>query len=154
MATQATIGKDLYEKLAALTRKVTSKIERQGGRLGAKVLSEGIKAAVPVDTGLLKSAITVRALKRKKGRTGYRVTINTQGKGARTKRAKEKRASGGFYTTSKSGKKHFYPAVLEYGAKGRPAVAPMRKGFERKKEAALDKVIESIREGVRDAAKQ
>lgn len=162
-------GKDLHAKLAALERKVASKLERQGTRAGAKVFAEEIKASVPVDTSLLRSAITVRALKRKKGRVGYRVTVNPAAKG-RTKAARAKQAigsftkithrrqvtlrttyEGGFYTRSKAGKIHFYPAVIEYGAKNRPAQAPMRKSFDRKKDAALDKVITSIRDGIRDA---
>jgi HK97 gp10 family phage protein len=146
-------AKDLVAKLAALERKVASKLERQGTRAGTKVFADEIKNNVPVDSGLLRSAITVRALKRKKGRVGYRVTINTQGKAGRTKAAKAKRAAGGFFTTSKAGKKHFYPAVIEYGAENRPAQAPMRKSFDRKKDAALDKVITSIRDGIRDATK-
>lgn len=144
-------AKDLVAKLAALERKVASKLERQGTRAGTKVFADEIKRRVPVDSGLLRSRIAVRALKRKKGRVGYRVTINTQGKAGRTKAAKAKQAGGGFYTTSKEGKRHFYPAIIEYGAKRRPAQAPMRKSFDAKKDVALQTVIKSIRDGIRDA---
>lgn len=151
MATEVVQGAaDLKKKLDTLDKKVASKLERKGTRDGTKVFADKIRSRVPFDSGLYKSSITVRALKRKKGRIGYRVTVNTKGKGGR-KAAKSKRAGGGFYTTSKAGKTFFYPAIIEYGAEGRPAQAPMRQGFDAGKGQALDKVITSIREGIRDA---
>lgn len=160
---------DLHAKLRALERKVAAKLERQGTRAGTKVFAAEVKRLAPVDTGLLKQAITVRALKRKKGRVGYRVTINTTVKGrsqaARMKaslggftRITHRRSgtryteyAGGFYSRSKAGKIFFYPAIQEYGAKGRPAKAPMRRAFDAKRHEALKKLVDSIREGIRDA---
>ena len=152
MATEVVQGaKDLHAKLRQLERRVAAKLERQGTRAGTKVFADEVKRRVPFDSGLLKSAITVRALKRKKGRVGYRVTINTAAKGQGTKAIRAKREAGGFYSTTKAGKKFFYPAIIEYGAKNRPAQAPMRTSFDAKKGQALDKVISSIREGIRAA---
>ena len=152
MATEVVQGAaDLKKKLDGLDRKVRSKLERKGTRDGTKVFADETRRRAPFESGLMKSAITVRALKRKKGRVGYRVTFNTTAKGRGTKAIRSKRDAGGFYTTTKAGKRYFYPAIVEYGAKGQPAQAPMRQAFDAKKGQALDKVILSIREGIRDA---
>lgn len=142
---------DLQRKLDGLDKKVRGKLERKGTRAGTKVFADDTKRRVPFESGLMKSAITVRALKRKKGRVGYRVTFNTTAKGRGTKAIRSKRERGGFYTTTKAGKTYFYPAIVEYGAENQPAQAPMRQAFDAKKGQALDKVISSIREGIRDA---
>lgn len=143
--------KELIRKLNDLDTKVRGKLERKGTREGTKVFADDTRRRTPFRSGLMKSAITVRALKRKKGRVGYRVTFNTTAKGRGTKAIRSKRAAGGFYSVTKSGKKYFYPAIVEYGAKNQEAQAPMRQAFDSKKDAALQKVIVSIREGVRDA---
>lgn len=138
--------------LAALPRGVAKKIETKGMRAATKMMADETKKRAPVDTGLLRSSFAVRALKRKVGRIGFRVTINTKAKGGRGKAAKAKREGGGFYSTSKAGKKSFYPAVLEYGSTKQTARPFMRPAFDAKKDAAVKQIVDSIKEGVREAS--
>lgn len=105
---------------------------------GAEVVQEQTKFLVPVDKGQLKRHLAVRAMKPRKGRVGFRVTIRNTEK---------------FVTVTKKGKRHFYPAVIEYGSSRHQPLAPMRMGFERSKDAAVLVVRKMLERDVISVAK-
>ena len=67
--------KELTRKLKDIPDKTVNKGLRKGTRAGAKIVQAAAKGMVPQATGNLKRNIKVRAMKRKKGRVGARVTI-------------------------------------------------------------------------------
>lgn len=80
MAVKATIklqgGKALEKKLKELPKGIRNKVIRQSLRAGAKIVHTETKAQAPVDSGLLKSALKVRAAKRSR----KRIAVNVQTK--------------------------------------------------------------------------
>lgn len=144
-------GTELALILGRLPRTIQNRLLRVELRKGTKVFADEAKARAPVDTGLLKGALGVRSLKRKVGRIGFRVFINTKGKGGRTKAAKAKREGGGFFTKTKAGETHFYPAVLEYGSEKHPAQPFLRPAFDAKRKEVEAMVIAGILAGIREA---
>ena len=137
-ATVKVVGlESLGKALRELPKKVEGKILRTAMRNGTKLVAAATKAAAPVDTGLLQRSFAVRALKRKKGRVGNRITIKNVDK---------------IVTVSKEGKRHFYPAVIEYGTKNRPARPFMRPAFESSAQAAENQIANELGDGITRAA--
>ena len=79
MAIKATLrlegGKALERKLKTLPTRVRNKVVRTALRDGAKIVQAETKSLAPVQTGLLKKSLKVRAMKRKKGRIGINVQM-------------------------------------------------------------------------------
>ncbi len=90
--------KELDKLLAGLTAKLQKKLSRQATRKAAKdiVLPEA-KARVPVDTGDLEDSLTVRAIKRIRGKIGHMVATRD-----------------GFFKGDQ-----FYGGMIEFGTKER-----------------------------------
>lgn len=69
-------AKELADLLRNMDRKLAKKLFRKALREGAKVIQAAAQAKAPVDTGLTRSAIKVRAAKRqKRGRFGVAVQV-------------------------------------------------------------------------------
>ncbi len=66
-------AKEIRRKLESLDRKLQTKIIRQAVRVGAKGTLAAAKAAAPVDTGLMRKKLRIKAMKRKKGRIGVSI---------------------------------------------------------------------------------
>ena len=128
----------LLFSLQALPRKVQGKILRTAMRNGTKTVAAKTRELAPVDTGLLKRSFAVRALKRKKGRVGYRITIKNVDK---------------IIKTGEHGQRYFYPAAIEYGTHTRPAKPFMRPAFEQTVEHATDQIANELGEAITAAAK-
>lgn len=123
--------KSLQKELRELPKKVEGQILRKVMRTATKTVAAHVAGTAPVDTGLLARSITTRALKRKKGRVGFRVAIKNVNK---------------IVTVTKEGKRHFYPAVLEYGTSKQAAHPFIRPAFE----ATVDPVTKQIGEELGD----
>lgn len=72
-------SKDLIRKLKDVPDKVINKGLRKGTRAAGKIVKRSASQSAPSLTGNLKRSFKVRALKRKVGRVGARVTLNLQG---------------------------------------------------------------------------
>lgn len=137
-----------------LGQKVSNKITRKALRAGSKSMLNTTRNMAPVDTGLMKRSLTVLALKRKAGRIGFRIGFknvaqiverSTFGRGMGPQKSR---------FTNQSKRRHFYPAVIEYGAKNRPAKPFMRPAFERNKDGAMKIINEELRLGIDEAVRQ
>lgn len=125
--------------LDQLGKKEADKVIRKALRLGAKDMLAATKRLAPVDTGLLKKSLTVRALKRKRGRIGFRIGYKNVEQIA---------------TVTKEGTRHFYPAVVEYGSSKQTPHPFMRPAFDQNKEASKKIISAEVRTGITEAAKR
>lgn len=98
--------KDVDKRLRALPLKTQKRVVSPAVRDGMKLIARALRIAAPFFTGITKANVVVRAgLKRKRGQVSIdaRIDANDQ-----TKK-----------TSGKTGKAVFYPAVYEYGVKGK-----------------------------------
>lgn len=127
--------KDIDRRLKTLLPRLQKKVIRQGMRAGLKVIAAEVKANAPVDTGRMKKAVQVRAVKsRKRGSIALEVRI-----------------SGKVAGLIKPGRNPvFYPAIVEYKFR-----QFMKRAFNSKGEAARQVTINAIRMGIeREAGKK
>ncbi len=75
MALILTGADELRRKLQGLANKDAKAALRKGCRAGAKVVAAEARKTAPNKTGLLRSSIKVRALKRSRKRLGYTVVV-------------------------------------------------------------------------------
>jgi HK97 gp10 family phage protein len=121
-------------RLKTLAPRIQKKVVRKAIRDGIKVVASEVKTQVPVDTGLTKANVKVRAVKKKK-RGVIEIEVKIGG-------------DPGLYRKTAKGTV-FYPAIVEY--KKNPF---MRRSFVAKAEPARQKAITEILEGVeREASK-
>lgn len=125
--------KEIDRKLKRLEPKVQKKVLRQSMRSGLKVMAAEVKSQVPVETGLTRSAVKVKAVKRKK-RGSIELEVAVGSKPGLTKQS--------------GGKPVFYPAVVEY--KHDPF---MRRSFTAKGEEARQTTMRLLRDGIEREAK-
>lgn len=92
---------ELSRTFNSLARGVQGKIIRPALREGAKIVRDEAARRVPVDTGRLRKSLKVRALKRSRKFVGFQITTGTQDELG--------------IKTPKSGKRNYYPFVIEYG---------------------------------------
>jgi HK97 gp10 family phage protein len=131
--------KDIDRKLKFLPGRIQKKVLRQAMREGLKVMAAEVKAQVPVDTGLTKKNVRVRAVKKKR-RDEIQLEVRVGGDEELYK------------TSAKTGTTVFYPALVEYGRKNVPPNPFMRRAFEAKGEIARQVTIDEIRAGVESEA--
>lgn len=124
-------------KLKRLPRKVQGKVLRRAMRDGMKIVQARVKVEAPVDKGVLRRNVKVRALKRKRGRIGIEVRVKP---GPETKKI----------SVSRKGKRKsvFYPAVVQFGRKGVPPDPFMTRAFSSSGETARDRTMQSILDGI------
>ncbi len=131
----------------------STKVVRKALKEGSKSMLNTTRNMAPVDSGLMKKSLTVLALKSKPGRVGFRIGFknvqqiverSTFGRGIGPRRQH----------ANKKQKRHFYPAVVEYGTKTKPAKPFMRPAFQRNKEGAMKIINEELRIGITEAAKR
>jgi HK97 gp10 family phage protein len=128
--------RDIDRKLKRLAPAVQKKVVRKAMRAGLKVQATEVRSQVPVDTGLTKSAVKVRAVKRKKRGT-IELEVLISGK-----------VPGLIVTPASGAKPVFYPAVVEYGTSERPPNPFMRRAYESKGEAAKLVTLQVLRDGI------
>lgn len=155
------VGLHAFEKLLErLGTKDANAIVRKSQRVAAKSMMEETKKRAPVDTGLLKKSLAVRALKRKRGRIGFRVgyknvdLIVAKGSGFGAFVRNLKKFGKADIKTPKPAKekRYFYPAIVEYGSKNNPPHPFMRPAFDAHKAAAKQLIVNTVREGIIAAA--
>jgi len=136
--------KDIDRRLHAFPLKLQKKVIRQAMRAGMKLMAEHVRQLAPVLTGTLRDNVVVRAGFKSRTRRGTitmdaRIDANDE-----TKR-----------TSAKTGKTVFYPAIVEYGVKGRGIRANdfMLRAFRRFGDAARRLTIRLIRQGIDRAVK-
>jgi len=113
--------KRLIAKLSRLKRKDFSKATRAG----QKIIQAGVREVVPVRTGMLKSAIKVRAMKRRKGQVGTLTIISFPG--------------GGKY----------YGSFVELGTRHiRNNLHWMKKKTEELAPQAMDRTLKTVKEAI------
>ena len=125
-------SKDLQAKFSRLAGKEQKAIIRKAMRPAWKTILAESKRLVPVDRGLLKRGLKLRALKRSRTSFGLRVvTPDRPYLGIRPK------APG------------YYPAALEYGTKNMRARPYLRPAFKSHKGSAKVILGRGIRDGMR-----
>lgn len=115
--------KALEAALKALEPKVEKKILKKGMRTGMKLIQQAAKEKAPVDTGLTKKGIKVRAAKRSRKGIGIDVTIGEGDYKGET----------------------YYAAFLEYGTSKMAPKPFMRPAYDSKKAQAEQITIDEIK---------
>jgi HK97 gp10 family phage protein len=133
--------KRIDKKLKLLPQAVQKKIIRPAIREGLKLVKAEAAMRAAVDTGRMKKALKIVAYKKRKvGRIGMNLQIST--------------SVPGLVKHSKSGKRAFYPAVEEYGARDHPPDPFMRPAFTGAGPSARDLTMQKILDGIeREAMK-
>lgn len=120
-------------KLAQLPVKIRKKVVRQSIRGGMKLVLASARADVPVDTGLTRANVVLKATRRKAGRIGMNVLV---------------RSAPGLVKATGAGKRYFYPAVVEYGSRDRAANPWMHRVFNRRADPARRQTIRLLEAGL------
>jgi hypothetical protein len=126
--------KDIDRKLRTLEPRIQKKVVRSSMRKGLKLIAAEVKSQVPVLSGLTKSAVKTRAVKKRR-RGSIELEVLVDGK------------VPGLIKPSAKGPV-FYPAIVEY--KMDPF---MRRSFTAKGEAARQVTLESLRNGIEQEVK-
>ncbi len=133
----------LDRKLRQLEPRLQRKLIGQAMRAGLKVLASAVKSVAPVWHGVLRGAIKVRAIrKRKRGTVRLNVEILATD---RTKR-----------TSARTDTTVFYPAIVEYGSKKR-SLEPndfMKRAFDSHGHQVKSLTLEHLRAGIEREAKK
>ncbi|OJW26900.1 MAG: hypothetical protein BGO49_21505 [Planctomycetales bacterium 71-10] len=125
---------EIDRRMKTLVPRLQKKVIRQSMRKAMKIVAAATRARVPVDTGLLKASIKVRATKfKRRGRLGVEV-----------------RAGEGDFKGDT-----FYGGMVEYGTKRMPPRPFMAPAYDETKEqakgVAMDEILAGIeREASRD----
>lgn len=130
-------GEELIRRLQSIERKIAGKVLRTALRAGAKVYQQAYQANYPRRSGRTARKITVRAGRRSRKGPSFRVLF---------------RDADELVTTSKKGRRHFPPAVIEYGTATREAIAPGRRAFDEASGRAQQLVADELRTGINAAA--
>ena len=127
---------EIDRKLRRLPGVVQKKVARKAMRNGIKVVAADVKRNVPVDTGLTKANVKVRAVKkRKRGEIEIEVKIS---------------GDPGLYRRYAGGTKTaFYPALVEYKHSHF-----MRRSFVSAGPTARQVAIDEIKIGVEEEVKK
>lgn len=139
--------KALERKLRKLPNTVAKKVVRSAVRKGAKPILAAAKANAAGMVGgqmgsLLRRFLTIRAFRRqRRGSYGVRVDVNEKG-------------DEYFIDVSKSGKRNWIPAAIEYGHDNAPAIPFMRSAMDRTKEQAIEVTKRELRNGIEQAGKR
>jgi HK97 gp10 family phage protein len=101
-----------------------------------------VKDQVPIDTGLTRESVKVRAVKaRKRGVIALDVRIAASTAGLKK-------------TSTTTGDTVFYPAVVEYGRAGVPPDPFMRRAFQAAGKSARNAALDEIRSGIEKEARR
>ncbi len=130
--------KEIDRKLKRLEPKVQKKVLRQSMRAGLKIVQTEMKSQAPVDRGITRKSVKVRALKRSRKRIGMEVRVG---------------ANPDLIAHWASGEPFFYPAGIEYGDKDHQPNPFGRRAYTAKGEAAKNKTMIDMRDGVEREAK-
>lgn len=120
--------KELAAKLNALPLAVQRKIVRKAMRPAAKPVLASVKAATPVDRGVLRRKLKLRALRRSRRVQGLMIPLPTRDELGIT-----------------DGARGYYPTALEYGWRDRggshhPPISYIRKPVNRRTKLYLRQV--------------
>jgi len=124
----------LGKQLAKLEARIQKKIVRKALRTAGKMVLADARARVPVDTGALKKGLKLRAVKSRGGFVGVHITT-------------PRRDELGIPQSAK----HYYPAVLEYGAENHPARPYLRPALDANRSKAIEIIRSEIRKAVSSA---
>jgi HK97 gp10 family phage protein len=117
-----------FERLGRTeSRKRVSRALREASKL---ILDRAIENA-PEKTGELKDSLTIKAMRRKKGRVGFRVTCGEGWFKGRT----------------------FYGAFQEFGTSHQPARPFIRPAYDTEKSACEQVILDGLWQAVQDAGK-
>jgi HK97 gp10 family phage protein len=140
-ASVAVEGLHAIERLLdQIGKTAASKIIRKALRDGSKSILNTTRGLAPVDTGLMKKSLGIIALKRKRGRIGFRVGFKNVDQLVTYSKNKKKDKSG-----KEVNQRYFYPSAVEYGTKKNPPHPFMRPAYEQNKEYALRDIRETLR---------
>ena len=129
---------DIDKRLKTLPLRIQKKVVSQSMRAGLAGVKSEVQSQVPVKSGLTRSQVKIRAVKRKR-RDIIELEVRIGGG----------ESGEGLIKTTKSGKRTFYPAVVEY--KHDPF---MRRAFEASGDAARGVTIQLLRDGVEREAER
>jgi len=123
--------KALQKALNALPITMERKIVTQALRKAAKPVLATAKARCPVKTGALRKSLKLRAIKRRKGNFGVRIMTGTR---------KELGIPAEY--------PYYYPAHVELGHAGTPAIPFLRSSLEDHRTQCLQMVALMVRAGI------
>lgn len=121
--------RDIDRKLRTLEPRVQKKYVRQAIRAGLKTVATAVKSEAPVESGLTKSAVKVRAVKKRK-RTSIELEVMIDSK------------TPGLLVT-RTASKAFYPSIVTYIRNNF-----MQRAFESSGESARQTAITHLRAGI------
>jgi hypothetical protein len=126
--------RQIDRKLHTLPLRLQKKVVRQSIRKGLKLINADVKATVPVLSGLTQANVKTRAVKkRKRGQIEIEVRVAS--------------APGLIKISGKTGKKVFYPAIVEYKHNDF-----MKRSYVSKGEAARQVTLYALLVGVEQEA--
>lgn len=128
--------KKLQAKLARLAIQSQRKIVRTAMRKAMKPVKERAQALVPVDSGALRDSI------RQKSRTKRGISRAFVSTGTREELGIPSDAKG------------FYPAVIEYGTRTRPAKPYLRRALQEKRTGVLSEMAADVGRAIEREAKK
>ena len=132
--------RSIDRKLRGLESKVQKKVLRQSMRAGLKIMQAEMKSQVPVDSGLTKANIKIRALrKRKRNEVALEVRVAS---------------APGLIKQGAGDRPFFYPAGIEFGDSERQPNPFGRRSYASKAEASRDKTMMDMKNGVEREAKR
>lgn len=128
--------KALQRKLSRVVLQAQRKIVRAAMRKAMKSVKDRAQALVPVDTGELRNSIrqfsrTKRGISRAYVATGTREELGIP-----------------------ADEKGFYPAVIEYGTRTRPAHSFLRRALQEKRREVISKASDEIGKGITREARR
>lgn len=141
-------GKELEKALLEIDTKLRNKIGRKAVRQAIKPLAARIKAAAPVESGVLKKGIVIKTKKR--GGT-ITASVVASDKHWKPEPPKSKSASK---RAKKNTKPLFYAGFYEFGTQHQPARPFMRPAFDSSKASMLSNVSRELNQGIQQAAKE
>lgn len=128
--------KEIDRALKKLDAVDAKKAIRKGVRAGLDAVLSSAKEKSPVKSGRLKKSLKKRALKRKKGRIGYKIVAQP------TKKEAEANPD-----------QYFYGAAVEFGTEKTPENDFMLRAFEEKKAEAEAIAIAEIKAQIKNFLK-
>ncbi len=146
-------AKELDRKLNQLGAKVAKKHLVKALRAGGKLILAATRAMAPVDTGRLKRSLVLRAGKSRRSQHEKTVTVQPSSKKEpgliSYKLGSASVLGAGRGGRAKlSGRRYFYPAVVEYGTAKRAGKPFMRPAFDSQGRPAVNAIMRSLRDAV------
>lgn len=137
---------ELDDNLRFLGEQVARRIGRKSLQGGAVYVEQAIAKRIPHDEGTMEAALETRMARKSRHTRRDTITVQT---GIDGKRHPEL-----ITTTEKTGTRHFYPAIVEYGTVERKAYPFMRPAWDAVKDLVLKMIMRHLKTGIESAVRR